>query len=55
MQELVCWRAGVGAGAAETWAAPSEWRERARGDVWELAVWAAVERPEQSRPMGTSR
>jgi hypothetical protein len=55
VQELACWRAGVGAGAAETWAAPSEWRERARGDVRELAVWAAVERPEQSRPMGTSR
>jgi hypothetical protein len=30
VQELACWRAGVGAGAAGTWAAPSEWRE-----MWE--------------------
>jgi hypothetical protein len=35
-------------------AAPSEWRERARGGARELAVWAGVERPEQSEPMGTS-
>jgi hypothetical protein len=55
VQELACWRAGVGAGVTGTWAAPSKWRERARGGVRELAVWAAVERPEQSRPMGMSR
>jgi hypothetical protein len=55
VQELACWRAGVGAGVAGTWAAPCKWRERACGGVWELAVWAAVERPEQSKPMGMSR
>jgi hypothetical protein len=37
------------------WAAPSEWRERARGGARELAVWAGVDRPEQSKPIGTSR
>jgi hypothetical protein len=55
VQELAYWRAGAGAGAAGTWAAPSEWRERARGDTRKLAVYAGVRRPEQSGPMGTSR
>jgi hypothetical protein len=55
VQELACWRAGAGAGAAGTWAAPSEWRERARGGMRELAVWAGVQRLEKSGPMGTSR
>jgi hypothetical protein len=55
VQELACWRADVDAGAAGTWAAPSEWRERARGGVRALVVWAGVEWPEQSGPMGASR
>jgi hypothetical protein len=46
---------GAGAGAAGTWAAPSEWREHVRGGTRELAVWAGVERPEKNGPMGTSR
>jgi hypothetical protein len=55
VQELACRRAGVDAGVAGTWAAPSEWRERAHCGVRALAVWAGVERPEQSGPIGTSR
>jgi hypothetical protein len=43
--ELAYRRAGASVGAAGTWAAPSEWRERARGGARELAVlgkcWAA--------------
>jgi hypothetical protein len=46
-------RWSAGAGAAETWVAPSGWRERARGGARELAVWAGVERQaERSRGVG---
>jgi hypothetical protein len=52
----------TGAGAAwfgrcrsGTWATPSGWRERARGDARKLAVYADVGRPEQSEPMSMNR
>jgi hypothetical protein len=37
-----CWRASASAGAVGTWAAPSEWCERVRGDARKLEVYAGV-------------